>query len=102
LKVQVDEGDAENLPYPDTSFDIVMSLIGSMFAPRPELVAAELIRVCKPGGRIIMGNWTPDGHIGQMFKVIGEHVPPPPIFRRRCSGARRQRAVNASAQALAI
>ena len=80
LDIQVDEGDAENLPYPDASFDAVMSLIGSMFAPRPELVASEMIRVCRPGGRIIMGNWTPDGHIGQMFKTIGTHVPPPPHF----------------------
>lgn len=77
LKIQVDEGDAENLPYPDASFDVVMSLIGSMFAPRPELVASEMLRVCRPGGRIIMGNWTPEGHIGQMFKAIGKHVPPP-------------------------
>lgn len=77
LSVQVDEGDAEALPYPDASFDVVMSLIGSMFAPRPELVASEMIRVCRPGGRIIMGNWTPDGHVGQMFKVIGKHLPPP-------------------------
>lgn len=80
LKVQVDEGDAEALPYPDASFDVVMSLIGAMFAPRPELVASEMIRVCKPGGRIVMGNWTPEGHIGQMFKVIGKHVPPPANF----------------------
>ena len=80
LSVQIDEGDAENLPYPDASFDVVMSLIGSMFAPRPDLVAAEMIRVCRPGGRIIMGNWTPDGHIGQMFKAIGKHVPPPANF----------------------
>ena len=80
LTIQVDEGDAENLPYPDASFDVVMSLIGSMFAPRPELVASEMIRVCRPGGKIIMGNWTPEGHIGQMFKVIGKHVPPPPNF----------------------
>jgi len=80
LRIQVDEGDAENLPYPDASFDVVMSLIGSMFAPRPELVASEMVRVCRPGGRIIMGNWTPEGHIGQMFKVIGKHVPPPPFF----------------------
>ncbi len=80
LTLQVDEGDAENLPYPDASFDVVMSLIGSMFAPRPELVASEMIRVCAPGGRIIMGNWTPAGHIGQMFKAIGKHVPPPPNF----------------------
>ena len=80
LQVQVDEGDAEDLPYPDASFDVAMSLIGSMFAPRPDLVASEMIRVCKPGGRIIMGNWTPEGHVGQMFKVIGKHVPPPPMM----------------------
>lgn len=78
LDIQVDEGDAENLPYPDASADVVMSLIGSMFAPRPELVASEMLRVCRPGGRIIMGNWTSEGHVGQMFKVIGKHVPPPP------------------------
>ena len=80
LKIQVDEGDAEDLPYPDASFDVVMSLIGSIFAPRPELVASEMCRVCRPGGNIIMGNWTPEGHIGQMFKVIGKHVPPPSYF----------------------
>ena len=80
LEIQVDQGDAENLPYPDASFDVVMSLIGAMFAPRPELVASEMIRVCRPGGRIAMGNWTPEGHIGQMFKAIGKHVPPPPHF----------------------
>jgi ubiquinone/menaquinone biosynthesis C-methylase UbiE len=56
LVIQADEGDAETLPYPDASFDVVMSLIGSMFAPRPELVASEMIRVCRPGGRIVMGN----------------------------------------------
>jgi SAM-dependent methyltransferase len=77
LSVQIDQGDAEQLPHPDASFDVVMSLIGSMFAPRPELVASEMIRVCKPGGKIIMGNWTPEGHVGQMFKIIGKHVPPP-------------------------
>jgi len=54
LRIQVEEGDAENLPYPDASFDVVMSLIGSMFAPRPELVASEMVRVCRPGRRIIM------------------------------------------------
>jgi SAM-dependent methyltransferase len=80
LQVQIDEGDAEHLPYPDASFDVALSLIGSMFAPRPALVAAEMIRVCEPGGRIIMGNWTPAGHVGQMFKVIGKHAPPPAIF----------------------
>lgn len=77
LQIQFEQGDAESLPYKDNSYDMVMSLIGSMFAPRPELVASEMIRVCKPGGKIIMGNWTPEGHIGQLFKVIGKHVPPP-------------------------
>jgi SAM-dependent methyltransferase len=80
LQAQVEQGDAESLPYPDASFDVAMSLIGSMFAPRPELVASEMLRVCRPGGRIVMGNWTPEGHVGQMFKVIGKHVPPPSIF----------------------
>lgn len=80
LNVQFDEGDAEDLPYQDASFDIVVSLIGAMFAPRPEEVAAELLRVCRPGGRIVMANWTPEGHVGQMFKIIGKHVPPPPLM----------------------
>ena len=80
LTVQVQQGDAEDLSFPDASFDVAMSLIGSMFAPRPEFVASEMIRVVKPGGKIIMGNWTPAGHVGQMFKVIGKHVPPPVNF----------------------
>ena len=80
LDVRFDEGDAEMLPYPDGSFDIVISLIGAMFAPRPDLVVAELKRVCRPGGKIIMGNWTPTGFVGQMFKIHGKHVPPPAIM----------------------
>jgi SAM-dependent methyltransferase len=80
LTVRIDQGDAEELPYRDASYDVVMSLIGVMFAPRPQLVAAEMLRVCRPGGRIVMGNWTPEGHVGQMFKAIGAHVPPPPNF----------------------
>jgi 2-polyprenyl-3-methyl-5-hydroxy-6-metoxy-1,4-benzoquinol methylase len=80
LKVEVTQGDAEDLPFADASFDVVMSLIGAMFAPRPELVASEMVRVCKPGGKIIMGNWTPSGHVGQMFKIVGKYVPPPPYF----------------------
>jgi ubiquinone/menaquinone biosynthesis C-methylase UbiE len=77
LKVQFDEGDAEQLPYPDASFDTVVSLIGAMFAPRPDKVAAEMVRVCRPGGRILMVNWTPSGFVSQMFKAIAKHVPPP-------------------------
>lgn len=80
VQLQFDEGDAEGLSYADSSFDLVVSLIGAMFAPRPELVAAELIRVTRPGGRIAMANWTPEGHVGQMFKIIGKHVPPSPAM----------------------
>jgi ubiquinone/menaquinone biosynthesis C-methylase UbiE len=78
LTIQFDEGDAEQLPYPDASFDVVVSLFGAMFAPRPERVASELTRVCRSGGRIIMVNWTPTGFVGQMFKVIARQVPSPP------------------------
>lgn len=80
LDVRFDEGDAEALPYEDASFDVVVSLIGAMFAPRPDVVASELKRVCRPGGRIVMANWTPEGHVGQMFKTIGKHVPPSPLM----------------------
>jgi ubiquinone/menaquinone biosynthesis C-methylase UbiE len=78
LNVQFDEGDAEALPYGDASFDAVVTMFGAMFAPRPELVAAELKRVCRPGGLIAMANWTPTGFIGKMFKIVSSHVPPPP------------------------
>jgi SAM-dependent methyltransferase len=80
-KIRFDEGDAEALPYEDGSFDLVISLIGAMFAPRPELVASELMRVCRPGGRIVMGNWTPEGFIGSFFKAVGKHLPPPSGIR---------------------
>ncbi len=78
LEITFDEGDAEALPYADASFDVVVTMFGAMFAPRPELVAAELKRVCRVGGRIAMANWTPGGFIGQMFKIAASHVPPPP------------------------
>jgi ubiquinone/menaquinone biosynthesis C-methylase UbiE len=80
LEVHFEEGDAEMLPYADESFDIVVSLIGAMFAPRPECVANEFVRVCKRGGRIVMANWTSEGFVGDMFRVIGKHVPPPPLM----------------------
>ncbi|PYE50493.1 class I SAM-dependent methyltransferase [Deinococcus yavapaiensis] len=79
VDVTFEEGDAEDLQYPDASFDVVLSLFAAMFAPRPDLVAKELTRVCRRGGRIVMGNWTPTCFIGQMFKVIGRHVPPAPM-----------------------
>lgn len=77
LTVQFDEGDVEKLPYEDGAFDAVITMFGAMFAPRPELTAAEIKRVCKPGGVIAMANWTPTGFIGQMFKIVASHVPPP-------------------------
>ena len=78
LDIKFDEGDAEALPYEDASFDAVVTMYGAMFAPRPDLVAAELKRVCKPGGLIAMANWTPTGFIGLMFKTSAAYLPPPP------------------------
>jgi SAM-dependent methyltransferase len=77
LDVQFDEGDAEALPYEDGSFDLVMSMWGAMFAPRPDVVTHELTRVCRSGGQIAMANWTLRGFIGQMFKAVVKHAPPP-------------------------
>jgi SAM-dependent methyltransferase len=77
LPAQFDEGDAEALPYPDASFDVVASLFGAMFAPRPDLVAQELVRVCRPGGTIAMANWTRTGFIGQMFALVSRFIAPP-------------------------
>jgi len=76
LDITFEEGDAESLRYEDGQFDVVVSLIGAMFAPRPDLVAAELTRVCRPGGMIAMANWTPGGFVGQMFKAISKHIAP--------------------------
>jgi SAM-dependent methyltransferase len=77
LSIRFELGDAESLPYDDETFDVVMTMYGAMFAPRPELVASELARVCRPGGLIAMGNWTLEGFIGQMFKATGKYAPPP-------------------------
>jgi len=76
LEITFEEGDAEALPFKDGQFDAVVSMFGAMFAPRPELVAAELTRVCRPGGTIDMANWTPSGFIGQMFRTIARHIAP--------------------------
>src|SRR6478672_6371190 len=72
------EGDAEELPFPDASFDAVTSVFGTMFAPDHAKTATELLRVCRPGGTIALASWTPDGFIGQLFQTVGAHVPPPP------------------------
>lgn len=76
-RVEFLTADAEALPFEDGSFDAVVSTFGVMFAPNQEQAAAELMRVCRSGGRIGLANWTPGGFIGELFKVIGRHVPPP-------------------------
>jgi ubiquinone/menaquinone biosynthesis C-methylase UbiE len=78
LDIEWVEGDAEALPFEDESFDRVISTFGVMFAPRHEVAAAELARVCRPGGRIVMCNWVPGGLVGRMFKLFASYVPPPP------------------------
>lgn len=77
LAVEIRQADAEALPFPDDSFDAVLSTFGVMFSPNQEQAASELVRVCRPGGRIGLANWTPAGYVGQLFKTIGAHVPPP-------------------------
>jgi len=75
--VTFQKADAEALPFADRSFDAVLSTFGAMFSPDQSRTASEMLRVCKSGGRIGLANWTPDGFIGQMFKIIGKHLPPP-------------------------
>ena len=77
LRMEFRDADAEALPFADTSFDVVVSTFGVMFTPDQERAAAELVRVCRHGGKIGLANWTPDGFIGQLFKTIGKHLPPP-------------------------
>jgi SAM-dependent methyltransferase len=111
LEIRFQEGDAEDLPVGDQEFDIVLTMFGAMFAPRPERVAAELIRACKPGGLIAMANWTPEGFVGKSFQLTAEMAPLPaglpapslwgsePVVRQRFSSGisklslTRQRAV---------
>ncbi len=81
LPATFEVGDAENLPYADASFDAVLSIFGSMFAPDQEKAAAELVRVCRPGGKIGLGNWTPEGMWGRLFKLHAQYLPPPPGVR---------------------
>jgi ubiquinone/menaquinone biosynthesis C-methylase UbiE len=78
LAVTFEVADAEDLPFIDSSFDVVLSTFGVMFAPNQQQAASELIRVCRPGGRIGLANWTPESFIGQVFKSIGKYVPPAP------------------------
>jgi ubiquinone/menaquinone biosynthesis C-methylase UbiE len=81
LPITIREADAEALPFENGSFDVVVSTFGVMFTPDQERAASELLRVCRKGGKIGLANWTPEGFIGQMFKTIGRHMPPPAGIR---------------------
>jgi ubiquinone/menaquinone biosynthesis C-methylase UbiE len=89
--VRFEEADAEALPFDDASFDVVLSTFGVMFTPDQEQAAAELARVCRPGGRIGLANWTPEGFIGQLFRTIGRYLPPPAGVRAPVLWGTRQR-----------
>lgn len=78
LPVTFQQADAEELPFPDASFDVVLSTFGVMFTPNQEKAASELIRVCRSGGKIGLANWTPESFIGRLFKTMGKYVPPAP------------------------
>ncbi len=80
VEIEYLEGDAEALPVPDESFDVVVSVMGCMFAPRHRVTAAELARVLRPGGRLCVTGWAPEGAMGTMFKTLGSHLPAPPPF----------------------
>jgi SAM-dependent methyltransferase len=77
LNVTFETADAEALPFEDGSFDVVLSTFGAMFSPDHNLVASQMTRVCRPGGRIGLTNWTPEGFIGELFKTLGRRLPPP-------------------------
>jgi ubiquinone/menaquinone biosynthesis C-methylase UbiE len=84
------EADAEALPFPDESFDVVVSTFGVMFTPNQDKAAAEMLRVCARGGKIGLANWTPTGFIGQVFKTIGKHLPPPAVKSPALWGTRER------------
>jgi ubiquinone/menaquinone biosynthesis C-methylase UbiE len=77
LPVEFKEADAEALPFGDATFDVVVSTFGVMFTPNQDKAASELLRVCKSGGKVGLANWTPEGFIGQLFKILGKYLPPP-------------------------
>ena len=105
LDVEFRQADAEALPFADASFDVVLSTFGVMFTPDQDRAAAEMLRVCRPGGRIGLANWTPDGFIGQLFRTIGRHLPPPAGVRSPAlwgTEARIREMFGAEASAIAI
>src|SRR5438034_1094374 len=77
MSIEFREADAENLPFGDNSFDVVLSTFGVMFTPNQDKAASELLRVCRPKGKIALANWTPDGFIGQVFRTLGKNLLPP-------------------------
>jgi len=91
LSITFQEADAEALPFADESFDVVVSTFGVMFTPDQDRAAAELLRVCKSGGKIGLTNWTPDGFIGQLFKTISKYMPPPAGVRSPALWGKRER-----------
>ncbi|ART49114.1 class I SAM-dependent methyltransferase [Acidovorax carolinensis] len=78
VEIEFSEGDVEALPYLDSTFDVVISQFGHMFAPRPDVTIAEMLRVLKPGGTIAFSTWPPEHYVGQMFALVGKFIPPPP------------------------
>lgn len=80
VEIEWIEGDAEALPFADRSFDVVLSVFGSMFGPRHDVTAQEMARVLRPGGRLGIVAWTPEGWVGDFFRLLGAHLPPPPPF----------------------
>ena len=101
LPVAFEVADAENLPYADGSFDAVLSTFGAMFAPDQARTAAELARVTRPGGRIGLANWTPEGFLGDLFRLMGSSCRRPPASCRRSNGVARRISPSSSAQARA-
>ena len=91
MGIEFREADAENLPFDNNSFEVVLSTFGVMFTPDQDRAAAELLRVCRRGGKIGLANWTPDGFIGQLFKTIGRHLPPPAGLRSPALWGTRER-----------
>ena len=103
MTMEFQVADAEALPFPDQHFDLVVSTFGVMFTADHDRAAAELVRVCRAGGKIGLANWTPDGFIGQLFKVIGKHVPPAPGAKSPALWGTRERLADwFGAQASAI
>jgi ubiquinone/menaquinone biosynthesis C-methylase UbiE len=93
LKIDFQAADAEALPFADNTFDAVVSTFGVMFTPNQEQAASEMIRVCRPGGKIGLANWTPEGFIGQLFRTLGQYVPPPAGVKSPALWGKRDRVV---------